>query len=191
MQQIGRGPVVASDALGRVVPLLERITPLAARAARLAAGLVVLSLLATLVVAVAVAGWLAPREEADWLLLALIAGAMLFPAGVLGLMWLTLRELVELPAKLLGLPGTTAQTRDRLGRVVAGLRRGRRGVRGGARSLWGLGGLLLSARDWLEIYAPIVQIVSLPFLLLVALATIAVVAEVALAVGVGVVLLVM
>jgi len=191
MQQIGRGPAVASEALGRVVPLLERIIPLAARAARFAAALVALSLLATLVVATAVSSWLAPRNGPDWLLVALIAAAMLFPAGVLGLMWLTLRELVELPAKLQGLPGATAQTRDRLGQIVAGLRRGRRGVRSGARSLWGLGGLLLSARDWLEIYAPIVQIISLPFLLLVALATVAIFAEVMLAVAFGVVLLVM
>lgn len=191
MQQIGRGPAVASEALSRVVPLLERIIPLAARAARLAAALVLLSVLATVVVAVAVSSWLAPRDSPDWLLVGLIAAAMLFPAGVLGLMWLTLRELVELPAKLQGLPGTTAQTRARLGQIVAGLRRGRRGVRSGVRSLWGLGGLLLSARDWLEIYAPIVQIVSLPFLLLVGLATVAIFAEVMLAVVFGVVLLVM
>jgi len=190
MQQIGRGPAVAGDALGRVVPLLERITPLAARAGRLAAGLVALSVLATLVIVLAVAGWLAPRQGSDWLLVALVGGALLVPAGVLGLMWLTLRELVELPAKLLGLPEATSQSRDRLGRVVTGLRRGRRGVRSGARSLWSLGGLLLSARDWLEIYAPIVQIVNFPFLLLVLLSTVAVFAEVALAIGVGVVLLV-
>ncbi len=135
-------------------------------------------------------GWLAPRQGSDWLLVALVGGALLVPAGVLGLMWLTLRELVELPAKLLGLPEATSQSRDRLGRVVTGLRRGRRGVRSGARSLWSLGGLLLSARDWLEIYAPIVQIVNFPFLLLVLLSTVAVFAEVALAIGVGVVLLV-
>jgi len=190
MQRIGRGPAVAGDALGRVVPLLERITPLAARAGRLAAGLVALSVLATLVIVLAVAGWLAPRQGSDWLLVALVGGALLVPAGVLGLMWLTLRELVELPAKLLGLPEATSQSRDRLGRVVTGLRRGRRGVRSGARSLWSLGGLLLSARDWLEIYAPIVQIVNFPFLLLVLLSTVAVFAEVALAIGVGVVLLV-
>ena len=57
---------------------------------------------------------------------------------------------------------------------MRGASREHRGVRSGAGSIWNLGRLLWSAKEYLEIYVPIVQVVNPFFLILVILSSIAV-----------------
>jgi hypothetical protein len=156
--------------------------PLAGRARRLVGRLALMSLAATALIGYLLWNRLEPFTRQDIVVMVLLLGLLLIPAGVLIAYVLALREVMELPQRLLDLPETTAQTRDRLRGIAGSVRRQQRGARSTVRSLWNLGVLIATARDTLEIYAPIVAVVNPLFLLALAASVIAVGLEVVLAV---------
>lgn len=162
------------EALGALAGVLERALPLAARVSRVVGTLALLAVGLSSVVGYLLWDALAPVSNRDGVLAALVLAVFLVPTVVLGAYWWTLRELMELPEKLVNLPEATAENRERLRRVMRGARRENRGVRSGAGSVWNLGQLLWSAKEYLEIYVPIVQVVNPLFLILVILSAITV-----------------
>jgi hypothetical protein len=173
----------SAEALQHVVTLLERVMPLAGLARRLVLQLLAVSLVAITVIGVLLWDRLDPISRQDIVVMVLLLGLLLIPAGVLLAYSIALHEVMELPKRLLDLPGTTAQTRDRLRGIAGSVRREQRGARSTVRSLWNLGVLIATARDALEIYAPIVAVINPLFLIALAASTIAVALEVFLAIG--------
>jgi hypothetical protein len=179
----------ASPALGRVVEVLNRIVPAAAAIRR-----------ATLRVAVvgAVAGGLivyaalrdgAPEATRGWLAAIVVIALAAAPPLVLGTFWLLLGEVVQLPERIRRMPGETRAHAEELGRLA---REARDPHRGRARRLPGLVWRTLrltgASRELLTPYAPLLPLLSVPFLTAVAFAALGVVVEVAIALLVLVVL---
>jgi hypothetical protein len=173
----------SAEAVQRVVVLLERVMPLAGRVRRLVGRLATISLGTAIVIGFLLWDRLEPFTRQDVVGTVLLLGLLLVPAGVLLAYYLALHEVLELPGRLMGLPETTAQTRDRLRSIAGSVRREQRGARTTIRSLWNLGVLIATARDTLEIYVPLVAVVNPLFLLALAASVVAVVLEVALAIG--------
>jgi hypothetical protein len=103
------------------------------------------------------------------------------PPAVLLLFWLAVREVAELPARLRSLPETSREQAAELGRL-AGEARSRPGVLRFPRLLWRFGFLVGSARETLTPWAPLLPLLSVPFLLLSAAAAVAAVLEVVVAI---------
>ena len=101
----------------------------------------------------------------------LVVGSVLaaVPPLVLGAFWLAVREVAELPARLRALPGTSREHAAELGRL-AGEARSRGSWLRVPRLLWRFGFLAASARENLTPWAPLLPLLSLPFLLATALA---------------------
>jgi hypothetical protein len=98
-----------------------------------------------------------------------VAAVALVPAGVLWLFSAALKEAADLPGRLRGAPADAAELQASLGQ----LSRARRG--GGVfRSLWRTGRAAASARDLVVPWAPLLPLVSLPFLAATVLSAIAV-----------------
>lgn len=101
----------------------------------------------------------------------LVVGSVLaaVPPLVLGAFWLAVREVAELPARLRTLPETSREHAAKLGRL-AGEARSRGSWIRVPRLLWRFGFLAASARENLTPWAPLLPLLSLPFLLATALA---------------------
>ena len=95
-----------------------------------------------------------------------IVGTVLaaLPPLVLGAFWLAVREVAELPARLRSLPETGRSQAAELGRL-AGEARSRPGIARFPRLLWRFGFLVGSARETLTPWAPLLPLLSVPFLL--------------------------
>jgi hypothetical protein len=102
------------------------------------------------------------------------------PPLVLGAFWLAVREVAELPARLRALPDTSREHAAELGRL-AGEARSRGSWLRLPRVLWRFGFLAASARENLTPWAPLLPLLSLPFLFATAVASLAAVVEVVIA----------
>lgn len=105
----------------------------------------------------------------------------LVPAGVLLAFWYLLGELRALPARIRDLPATAEAHGEHLTALVRGRPPRAREL---PRAVWQLSRL----RDDLTVYAPILPLLSVPFLVSVAIAMPAIVAEAVAAVIVAIVL---
>jgi hypothetical protein len=101
----------------------------------------------------------------------LIVGSVLaaVPPLVLAAFWLAVREVAELPARLRTLPETSREHAAELGRLAGDARSRGSWIRV-PRLLWRFGFLAASARENLTPWAPLLPLLSLPFLLATALA---------------------
>src|SRR5918992_805974 len=121
---------------------------------------------------------------------ALFAAALLAaPPVILFLFSEALRALAELPDRLRAMPATGREHADELGRLAGKARNARgRGFLGLPLVAWRVTRLTASSRELLLPHAPLLPLVSPPFLLLTLAASVAALAEIAVA---GVLLLVL
>lgn len=166
--------------MDRAAGVLDRVVPVAAALAKIARTFALLAAGAALVVAAYVLRDGAPAggEETVEVAIALVAAA--FPPVVLTLFWLVLREVVQLPQRLRSLPETGRAQAAELGRI-AGDARARASWLRFPRLLWRFGFLAGAARETLTPWAPLLPLVSVPFLLATAAAFAGAVLEVAVA----------
>ena len=160
--------------------MLERLVPVAAVLAAIARTFALLAAGGALVIAAYVLrdGLPEGAEETVEAAIALVAAA--FPPVLLTLFWLVLREVVQLPERLRSLPESGRAQAAELGRI-AGEARARGSWLRFPRLLWRFGFLVGSARETLTPWAPLLPLVSLPFLLATAAAFAGTVLEVAIA----------
>ena len=168
----------------RLIAFLRQISPLANRVALL------LRALALMAGAAAGATWLVVREatqphSTEGLVLLLVGLlALAAPPLLLLLSYLALRELIELPARLRELPGLGAEHAAEFGRVADGLRQP--AIGGFIAGVFRLARLLPSVVSVSELLtlAPLLRVVSPPFVVLTIGAVLLSVLEIALAIPV-------
>lgn len=179
----------AGGALDRVVGVLERVVPVAAaiRRGTLRMALAGAAAGAVIVYAVLRDGLPDPTDRIVGTIVVIALAAA--PPLVLGAFWLLLRELVELPERIRRLPGEGREHVEELGRLTREARDARQ--RGFARlpgMIWRLTRLTGSSRELLTPYAPLLPLLSVPFLTAVVFAAVGVFVEIAIAVVVLLVL---
>ena len=178
--------VVAISAGSRSVEallrVLDRVVPPAAAASRAFRRYALVAAVAAVVIVVFLLQRDTPDSGAEWLG-ALVATALLAaPPVVLFLFSEALRALAELPDRLRALPGTGREHADELGRLAGKARNARgRGLLGLPLVAWRATRLTASSRELLLPHAPLLPLVSPPFLLLTLAATVAALAEIAVA----------
>lgn len=144
--------------LGRIVPLADAV-----RRGMRTLGLVGLGAAAT-VVLVVLLRW-TPSGREDWAALVVLCVVLAVPPGVLLAFSLVLREVVEVPEKLRGYPGTAREHAEELQALARDARaRERPAWRRLPGSTWRLATLVRSARDLLAPHAPLLPLLSVPFL---------------------------
>lgn len=109
------------------------------------------------------------------------AGLAALPPAVLGAFWLVVREVAELPSRLRSLPGTSREHAEELGRL-AGHARSRPSWIRVPGLLWRFGFLAHSARENLMPWAPLLPLLSVPFLLATGFAAVGALVEILVAV---------
>jgi alpha-beta hydrolase superfamily lysophospholipase len=172
----------ASLALERVVEVLSRIVPVAAAIRRATLRVALVGTVAGALIVYAALRDGAPEAARGWLATVVVIGLAAAPPLVLGTFWLLLGEVVELPARIRRMPGETRAHAEELGRLAREARDPRRSR---ARRVPGLVWRTLrvtgSSRELLTPYAPLLPLLSVPFLTAVAFAALGVVVEVAIA----------
>lgn len=103
--------------------------------------------------------------------------AVALPPVVLAAFWVALGELLELPERVRRLPAETREHGEQLRQLAQDARARRRGWLGVPGHLWRLTRLTASSREVLTPYAPLLPLLSPPFLLAVALSAGAAAAE--------------
>jgi hypothetical protein len=154
------------------ITLLARIVPAAATVARAMRklGLVALGAAATIAVVVVVR-W-TPGSGEDWAALAVLCVLLAVPPGFVLAFSLVLGEVVELPDKLRSYPGTIREHAEQLSAIARKVQtRERPAWRRLPRSTWQLALLIRSARDLLAPHAPLLPLLSLPFLIATLIST--------------------
>ena len=116
--------------------------------------------------------------------------AAVTPPAILTAFWFLLSELLQLPGRIRTLPMDARGHAEQLGQLARETRERRGRWTHLPGQLWRLTRLTSSSRELLTPYAPIVPLLSLPFLAAVVVAAGAVVAEIAIALVVVLVLLV-
>ena len=147
------------------VGVLGRILPLAAAVGRgvRTLGLVGLGVAAAIVLVVLVR-W-TPSDSEDWAGLIVLGVLLAVPPAVLLAFSLVLGEVVELPDRLRSYPGTTREHAEELRAIAHDAQaRERPAWRRLPGSTWRLATLVRSARDLLAPHAPLLPLLSLPFL---------------------------
>jgi hypothetical protein len=150
-----------ADAVG----VLRRILPLAAAVGRGARTLGLVGLGAALAIALVVLVRWTPGDAEDWAGFAVLSVLLAMPAAILLAFSFVLGEVVELPDKLRSYPGTTREHVAEL-RAIAhdAQERDRPAWRRLPGSTWRLATLVRSGRDLLAPHAPLVPLLSVPFL---------------------------
>ncbi|MDQ5819945.1 MAG: hypothetical protein M3540_00695 [Actinomycetota bacterium] len=172
----------ATRTLDRIVDVLSRIVPVAAAIRRATARLTLAGAAAGAVIVYAAVREGAPEATQGWVAAAVVVALAAAPPLVLGAFWLLLREVVELPERIRRLPGESRAHAEELGRLAREARDpSRSGVRRLPGLIWRTLRLTGSSRELLTPYAPLLPLLSVPFLGLVAFAAIGVVVECALA----------
>lgn len=172
----------AGGVLDRAVDVLSRIVPVAAaiRLGTLRIALAGVAAAAVIVYAALRDG--APKATQGWVAAVVLVALAAAPPLVLGAFWLLLREVVELPERIRRMPGEGRAHAEELGRLA---REARHPRAGGLRRLpvlvWRSLRLSDSSRELLTPYAPLLPLLSVPFLAAVALAALGVVVECAVA----------
>lgn len=144
---------------------LRRILPLAAAVGRGVRTLGLVGLGAAAAIALAVLVRWMPSDGEDWAGLVVLCVLLAIPPAVLLAFSLVLGEVVDLPDKLRGYPGTTREHAEEL-RAIAheAQARERPAWRRLPGSTWRLARLVRSARDLLAPHAPLLPLLSPPFL---------------------------
>jgi hypothetical protein len=150
-----------ADAVG----VLRRILPLATAVGRGVRTLGLVGLGAALAIALVVLVRWTPGDAEDWAGFAVLSVLLAMPAAILLAFSFVLGEVVELPDKLRSYPGTTREHVAEL-RAIAhdAQERDRPTWRRLPGSTWRLATLVRSGRDLLAPHAPLVPLLSVPFL---------------------------
>jgi hypothetical protein len=145
--------------------VLRRILPLAAAVGRGVRTLGLVGLGAAVAIALVVLVRWTPGEREDWVGFAVLCALLAVPSAVLLTFSFVLGEVVELPDKLRSYPGTTREHVAEL-RAIAhdAQERERPTWRRLPGSTWRLATLMRSARDLLAPHAPLLPLLSVPFL---------------------------
>ncbi|MDX6489439.1 MAG: hypothetical protein QOK13_2054 [Gaiellaceae bacterium] len=179
----------AGHALDRLVDVLNRIVPVAAAIRRATLRVALVGAVAGAVIVYAALRDGAPEATRGWLAAVVVVALAAAPSLVLGAFWLLLREVVELPERIRRMPGEGRAHAEELGRLA---REARHPQQGGVRRLpvliWRTLRLSSSSRELLTPYAPLLPLLSIPFLAAVAFAAIGVLVECAVALIVLIVL---
>ena len=172
----------ASPALERVVEVLKRIVPVAAAIRRVTFRVAVVGMVAGALIVYAALRDGAPEDTRGWLTAVAVIALAAAPPLVVGTFWLLLGEVVELPELIRRMPGETRAHAEELGHLA---RESRDPDRGRARRVpglvWRTLRLTASSRELLRPYAPLLPLLSVPFLTAVAFAALGIVVEVAIA----------
>ena len=153
------------------IAVLRRILPLAATVGRGTRKLALVALGAAAVIAVVVLLRWTPEEPRAWVALAVLLLLLALPGAVLLFFSFVLGEVVQLPEKLLRTPETARGHADELRELARDARsRERPAWRRLPGSTWRLAGLVRSGRDLLAPHAPILPLLSVPFLAATAIA---------------------
>ena len=147
------------------VAVLRRILPLAAAVGRGTRKLALVGLGAAAVIALVVLLRWTPNDGEGWVGLVVLCVLLAVPGAVLFAFSFVLGEVVELPDKLLRTPATAREHADELKAIARDARsRERPAWRRLPGSTWRLATLARSARDLLAPHAPILPLLSMPFL---------------------------
>jgi hypothetical protein len=141
-----------------------------------------LKLAATGAVAAAVIGYALlrdgfPDDAGHAIVTVLGLAAAAAPPLILVAFWVVLGELLELPHRIRRLPFDAREHGEHLRRLAQDARAERGGWIAVPRHIWRLTRLTASSRELLTPYAPVLPLLSLPFLVAVVLAAAAVVVE--------------
>ena len=144
---------------------LRRILPLAAAVGRGVRTLGLVGLGAAAAIALAVLVRWMPSDGEDWAGLVVLCVLLAIPPAVLLAFSLVLGEVVELPDKLRSYPGTMREHAGELRAIAHDAQaRERPAWRRLPGSTWRLATLVRSARDLLAPHAPLLPLLSVPFL---------------------------
>ena len=181
----------ASPALERVVEVLSRIVPVAAAIRRATLRVAIVGTVAGgLIVYAALRDGTPPEATRRWLAAVVVITLAAAPPVVLGTFWLLLGEVVELPERIRRMPGETRAHAEELARLAREARNPhRRRARRVPGLVWRSLRLSGASRELLTPYAPLLPLLSVPFLTAVAFAVLGVGVEVAIALLVALVLL--
>ncbi len=150
------------DAVG----VLRQILPLAAAVGRGVRTLGLVGLGAAVAIAVIVLVRWTPGDREDWAGLVVLCILLAVPSAVLLAFSFVLGEVVELPDKLRRYPDTTREHVAELREIADDAQeRDRPAWRRLPGSTWRLATLVRSARDLLAPHAPLLPLLSVPFLL--------------------------
>lgn len=171
------------DRIQRLVTVARAIGPLVAAVSAALRPLALGGAGAAVVLGLLIAEPVGSGDGGRWLVAAVVTVILLLPVGVLLVFDRALRDLRELPARLRELPDLAIAQRDELARLV-GEARGDASRRPGAaiRALWSLGRALIPVRDLLLGVVPSARLLLPPFGLLAMLSVVACLVEIALAV---------
>lgn len=163
-----------------VLGVLERVVPVAARAARLVRSYALVAGVAALIIAAFLFRNGAPDDGNGWAVA--IVGTLLAaaPPVILFVFSAALRALSELPARIRELPASGREHASAFARLAGEAReaRGRRGLVRLPVLLWRLAKLSDETRGLLTPYAPVLPLASVPFLVLTGAATFAAMLEI-------------
>ena len=149
------------DAVG----LLGRILPLAAAVRRGVRTLALVGFAAAVAIALVVLVRWTPSDGGEWAGLGAVCALVAVPPAVLLAFSLVLGEVVELPDKLRSYPGTMGDHAEDLRAIARDAQaRGRPAWRRLPWSTWRLASLVRSGRDLLAPHAPLLPLLSMPFL---------------------------
>ena len=161
-RQRRRVPLLRKETLGAFAQLF----PLAAAVGHRVRTLALVGLAAGIaIVLIVVARW-TPNETADWAGLVFLSLLLAAPPTVLLMFSFALGEVAQLPDKLRRYPGTTRDYAEELRRIAYQAHaRQLPAWRRLPASAWRLTSLARSARELLAPHAPLLPLVSVPFLL--------------------------
>jgi hypothetical protein len=148
------------------VRVLRRILPLAAAVGRGVRALGLSGLGAAAAIALVVLVQWTPSDREDWAGLVALCVLLAVPPAVLLAFSLVLGEVAELPDKLRSYPGTTREHAAELHAIAHDAKaRERPAWRRLPGSTWRFARLVRSARDLLAPHAPLLPLLSVPFLI--------------------------
>ena len=148
------------------IAALRRILPLAAAVGRGMRRLALVGLGAVAVIALVVVWRWTPGDGETWAGFVVLVLLLVVPGGILFAFSFVLAEVVELPEKLLRTPETAREHAGELRSIARDAQsRERPAWRRLPGSTWRLAGLVGSARDLLAPHAPILPLLSIPFLI--------------------------
>jgi hypothetical protein len=169
-----------SRSVEALLRVLDRVVPPAAAAARAFRRYALVAAAAAAVIVVFLVTRNTPGSAAEWVGAAVAAALLAAPPVVLFLFSEALRALAELPDRLRKLPATGREHADELGRLAGKARTARgRGLLGLPLVAWRATRLTASSRELLLPHAPLLPLVSPPFLLLTLAAAVGALVEIA------------
>jgi hypothetical protein len=147
------------------VGVLDRILPLAAAVGRSARTLGLIGIGAAAAIALVVLVRWTPSDGEDWAGLVVLCVLLAVPTALLLAFSFVLGEVVELPDKLRSYPGTAREHAEELREIAHDAKRRERPAwRRLPGNAWRLATLMRSAPDLLAPHAPLLPLLSVPFL---------------------------